>query len=370
MVQFLHTADWHVGMAFTGFEASAPRMQQKRFTAASNVVKIAKNEKVDFVLIAGDIFDSDYVDARTRRQVVEILNSFAPIPVYLISGNHDPFMPGGVWERKELLDIKEHVRVIKQDCRIEVGEEVVLYASPIRQKTSDLDPTEWIPAEADAGKIRIGLAHGSLPFNPQDAVFPIAVDRCQKSGLDYLALGDWHSALQSGNIVYSGCMEPTKFGLTDPGKVALVKIDCRGAKPIVRFENSGVLAWKLIEMSIEDESDVDELVSQLQDIKDISNTVLKIDTKLSPLDKKNVDRLEDLRSNYVGDAFHLFWDLEVEAKELDDSPLPAGLLLEADAELERIIKGEPDQGTPCEAEPSTARMARKLLRRMARGDDI
>jgi DNA repair exonuclease SbcCD nuclease subunit len=321
--------------------------------------------------MAGDLFDNEYIDAGTRRRVVDLINSFAPIPVYIIPGNHDPLMPGSIWEREEWSKIKEHVHFVKDEEKIPVGQNTVLFASPLKQKTSDQDPTAWIPAEATNGTIRIGLAHGSLASISDVASFPIAVDRCQISRLDYLALGDWHGKYQSGKIVYSGSMEPTKFGEDNSGYVAIVDIPRAGADPEIRFLSSKALSWVSVTMGIQDDNDVNELGGRLSGLGDLSSTILKVETSLGELSADAMTKLEDLRKEYSGKAFTLYWDLDTESiSGVDSTSLPAGVLTQTDTILEQLSQGVVSEGSVIQANSETAIMARKLLRRIARGDDI
>ena len=101
-VTFIHTADFHFGAPMRGFGNLSAEWSQKlmRAIAASfeNVVQTALARKVDFVVIAGDMFDSaraSYGDYLAFFEGIERLTQ-AEIPVYLVAGNHDPYT---VWRR-------------------------------------------------------------------------------------------------------------------------------------------------------------------------------------------------------------------------------------------------------------------------------
>src|SRR5436189_169510 len=77
------------------------------------------------------------------------------------------------------------------------GGGAVLLPSPCTARASTEDPTLRLPA-GDPSKIRIGVAHGSLRgcgFEVEPDDFPIAADAAERAGVDYLALGHWHSTL-------------------------------------------------------------------------------------------------------------------------------------------------------------------------------
>ena len=136
-------------------------------------------------------FEDHGVSRKLVGKVGDLLAGF-DCGVYLIPGNHDHWTLGGVWEQaRERWSKRVHVLTEAKPVEVKGG---WLYPCPLTQRWSDRDPTEWIPQESGDG-IRIGLAHGSLrsPLWEGQQNHPIATDAAQRSGLDYLALGDWHS---------------------------------------------------------------------------------------------------------------------------------------------------------------------------------
>ena len=73
------------------------------------VVNLAKEQQVDFVIIAGDVFEHHDVDEVIVKRTVDILNRLDPITVYVLPGNHDPYIPGGIWERESWQRVGPHV---------------------------------------------------------------------------------------------------------------------------------------------------------------------------------------------------------------------------------------------------------------------
>lgn len=65
--------------------------------ATRRVVEAARGSGADFILVAGDTFENNGVDRVLVQKVADILAGFGG-PVYLIPGNHDPLVPGSVWE--------------------------------------------------------------------------------------------------------------------------------------------------------------------------------------------------------------------------------------------------------------------------------
>jgi DNA repair exonuclease SbcCD nuclease subunit len=223
----MHAADLHLGLRVTRFEENAcNRIGEARFTALQQLRERAAEHRVDFILIAGDVFD-DHSVSRTDvavRTFAILEGSNNSCPVFIIPGNHDPLVPGGVWERDPWLRAQPHLRVhfLRHAEPVAVpGFPVTIFPCPLRQRRSMDDPTAWIerhPRAKDDRTIRIGLAHGSLNIMPlPEDDHLIRNDAADHYGLDYLALGHWHkrSSHKSSDGVertaYSGTHEPMHF---------------------------------------------------------------------------------------------------------------------------------------------------------------
>jgi DNA repair protein SbcD/Mre11 len=84
-VRLLHTGDWHLGKRLLGQD----RRDEARAALAS-LVRVARDEAVDAVLVAGDLLDRRVADAAAIRDCLETLEALAGIaPVLVVTGNHD-----------------------------------------------------------------------------------------------------------------------------------------------------------------------------------------------------------------------------------------------------------------------------------------
>ena len=190
-MRFIHTADWQIGMRATHVGAAGVRVRNARLETARRVVQLAKDQQADFLLIAGDTFEDNAVDRVLIQKVADILAA-AQRPVYLIPGNHDPFVPGSVWHHVSWTG-SANLRVLTEAQPVELSGGT-LYPCPLFEKHSNKDPTAWIHAD-DTDGIAIGVSHGSVPIGTSDPLdYPIAREAATRCGLDYLALGHYHSA--------------------------------------------------------------------------------------------------------------------------------------------------------------------------------
>lgn len=260
-MRFLHTSDWHLGLNVKHAGEAAARLREERWAAARRIAGIAREQSVDFVLIAGDLFDSNAPAPAEIREAAASLGAF-PAPVYVIPGNHDPDVPGGPWEHPSWNESPHVTRLLQAEAITAAG--CTIYPCPLRSRWQGHQPLDWIPPRKPEDGVRLGLAHGSL----DTAGGPIAADASLRYDLDYLALGDWHSVsqdLQPGvRQAYSGTPEADSFGQRDPGFVLVVEIDEPLARPRISRHRSGRLQWRQRSEQLVREGDALRLREQLE----------------------------------------------------------------------------------------------------------
>jgi DNA repair exonuclease SbcCD nuclease subunit len=217
----------HAGIA-------ADTVRAARLTAAAGVCELAARESVDFLLLAGDTFESNTVDRALVDRVAALLDG-AGCPVYVLPGNHDPIQPGSIWEHAAWRSAR-NVTIISEPTPVLVPGGVLL-PCPLRMRRSQEDPTRWITGGEPNGGIRIVAAHGNAgEIMSEEGGFPIPLDTAARTGADYVALGHWHSTVLFNScgatrMAYSGTPEATRFGEPDSGNVLVVSIAGTGAAP-------------------------------------------------------------------------------------------------------------------------------------------
>lgn len=375
MVRFLHTSDWQMGLRAVHSGVKSREMREKRFEAALRIVDLAKRNNMDFVILAGDTFEHHDIDEVIVKRTVDILNNFSPIPTYVLPGNHDPWLLGGIWHRQSWARVGSHVVLCTTAEEVDLRGAVALYPCPLTQKRSNLDPTAWIaPRATGDNRIRIGIAHGSLDLLPETTNFPISGDRPQLAGLDYLALGDWHSFLEHGKSVYSGTIEQTSFSEREAGQVLIVEIAGVGKNPRLERHLTRSLIWAEISPSIHDTTDVEVLETDIKSLGPLASLVLRIRPTFDEgLNEIVGQRLEALKAELEEYAFLLEWDGESQPilPQEARTRLPDGVLQRVDESLATILEGRIPEGPGhvfAGWDRAVALEARALLHRLVRGD--
>ena len=284
MTHFLHTADWQIGRQYGQFETDdAALLAEARFDAVARIAALAAERQVDAVLVAGDVFDTQGGSDRTIRRLFAALAAYAG-PWVMIAGNHDAALADSVWSRAAQLGcIPPNVRVPPRPGVVDLAaQNLAVLAAPLTQRHTYDDVTQAFDAmESEPGRIRVGLAHGSvagrLP-DTIDATNPIAPDRASRARLDYLALGDWHGCLSIDERTwYAGTPEQDRFRGNEPGYVLDVRIAAPGATPQVERVATGKYRWSAWTETLSLPTDAQALAERLAALR--AEDVLRLEVQ-------------------------------------------------------------------------------------------
>ena len=286
MVRFVHTGDWQLGMTrhFLSPEAQA-RFADARLQAVRAAGRLAAEHDAAFVLVCGDVFESNQVDRQVVVRALEALDACA-VPVYLLPGNHDPLDDGSVYRSPTFTaHCPTHVVVLDGGAAVEVAPGVEIHAAPWRSKRPlvDLVAQACTGLEPDGATVRILAAHGAVdaawPARDDPALIGLAaVEEAIGDGcVHYVALGDRHSLTEvgsTGRVWYSGAPEPTDYDEVRPGYVALVDVDAAR----VRVTPCPVGTWRFVCESFDlyGADDVAALGAWLAGLADKERTVVQL----------------------------------------------------------------------------------------------
>jgi hypothetical protein len=269
-LKLLHTADWQIGRAYSGFNAEdAAALAEARFTTVEQLARLATEQQADAVLVAGDVFDAQTLAPRTLRRLFHALAGFSG-PWVLMPGNHDAALGEGVWAQVQRLNLAPpNVHLALQPGVLELpAARCAVLLAPLTQRHTHSDltaPFDHLPSPE--GWFRVGMAHGAvqgLLADSIDSANPIAADRADTARLDYLALGDWHGTRIVGpRCAYSGTPEPDRFRNNDAGQALWVELDAPGALPRLTPVATGQHDWRQWALDLQVPSDLDQALAEL-----------------------------------------------------------------------------------------------------------
>ena len=257
MFRFIHAADPHLDSPLRGLEAheGAPVALLRGATrkAFENLVNLAIDEAVDFVVIAGDLYDGDWKDYSTglffRGQMVRL--EAKKIPVYLIAGNHDA---ASVISKKLTLPENVHVFSTRTAETMEVpGLAAVIHGRGFPHRAVPENLAVDYPA-AVPGKFNLGLLHTSLTGRPDhDTYAPCSEQDLRNKGYAYWALGHIHQPeviSEDPWIVFAGNCQGRHARETGPRGCRLVTVKDSLEVASAEWRDLDVVRWQAVEVPL------------------------------------------------------------------------------------------------------------------------
>lgn len=250
MPRLLHMADVHLGARHQDLGEAAAQQRERQFAAFRRAIDLALEEHVDAVLVAGDLFDSNQQPKRSVERAAAEFRRLAEAGVrtVLIPGTHDVYDPSSIYRVHDLAALagqrpgSEMVTLLTPERpEVVLGSiDLVVFGRVAATKRMAESPLADLAVGEDTrASWRVALVHGSLHIEGlrlDDAVMFTEAE-IAASGLDYLALGHWHSFRQgrSGETTwaYAGAPEPVAVDQDGAGQVALVELaEAKGERTV------------------------------------------------------------------------------------------------------------------------------------------
>ena len=249
MFKFIHTADIHLDSPLHRLETyeGAPRQEIRQATrrAMENLVDLALTEAVDFIIIAGDLFDGDWQDYHTGLYFIAQMHRLkaAGIGVYIVSGNHDA--ASQITRRLPYPDNVHRFAHRAPETRLIETHKVALhgqsFARPAVTDNLVLGYPEPIP-----GYFNVGLLHTSLNGRPGHAAYaPCTLADLEARGYDYWALGHVHAfeiVATNPPVVFPGCIQGRHIRENGIKGAVLVSVT-DNAMPDIAHQPLDVIRW-------------------------------------------------------------------------------------------------------------------------------
>ncbi|WP_449539298.1 metallophosphoesterase family protein [Ferdinandcohnia sp. Marseille-Q9671] len=269
-LSFLHIADLHLDSPFLGL-SNLPseifkRVQESTFTSFAGLIDIAIEKKVDFVVIAGDIFDGEdrslRAQSRFRREMERLQEH--QIKAFVIHGNHDHL--GGTWPQFEWpsnvhVFTSENVDAIPYQKNGELLAYIYGFSYGRRAVLENKTP---FYCKKEGALFHIGLLHGSKEGeNAHSRYAPFLLSELQQKGFDYWALGHIHTReilSQDPPIIYPGNIQGRHRKETGDKGGYVVKLSNAGTT--YTFVSTADLIWEHTTLDVTGLDTFDKLVDQ------------------------------------------------------------------------------------------------------------
>ncbi|EBH4185346.1 exonuclease SbcCD subunit D [Listeria monocytogenes] len=263
-IQFLHMADLHLDSPFIGL-STLPQplfsaIQESTFQSLERITTVAIKEAVDFVLIAGDIYDSEDQSVRAQARFSKEMKRLevANIPVFMIHGNHD-----FIEKHKEKLTLPSNVHVFSEQVEVmshktATGVSVNIYGFSYNERHIRSSRVDKYKIQGNAD-FHIALLHGSEVSSSEehDLYAPFRVQEISKIGFDYWALGHIHKRqllAESPSIYYPGNIQGRNR--KESGEKGASIITLSEASTTIDFIGTSPIIWEEAVITLPENSEI------------------------------------------------------------------------------------------------------------------
>lgn len=340
VVQFIHGADLHLDSPFIGLKTVPDflweKIYQSTFTALTNLVNHAIEKQVDFVLLAGDIYDSDDRSVKAQaflKKEMERLNQ-AEIPVFICHGNHDYIENSGLH-----LKMPENVELFSETVETKWlttknGERIAVSSFSYNSRWMTKRMITEYPKKHATADFHIGMLHGfSEGLETSHGHYaPFTINELKSKGYDYWALGHIHTRQVLATqppILYAGNTQGRSSKETGIKGCELVTLTL-GESSIETLETQDI-QWETFEISLAKQSTLDDVYRKIKETIEIKEgsqknyllTIELVDTKdLLPNVLKKIiqgELLEALQQISATEPFIWVNQLKIQKRATEDT---------------------------------------------------
>lgn len=270
-IRFLHAADLHLDSPFKGLSHLPQQIfnmvRKSTFQSLTTLINTAIHYQVDFILLAGDLFDLEQrslIAQATLRKEFMRLNE-AGIQVYIIHGNHDYLT-----DDHTLFTYPDNVHIFTEevDCKTYLKDEeelACIYGFSYKRRHITANMTGYYQKENAKVPFHIGMLHGNLSGREEhDPYAPFSIPDLLDKEFHYWALGHIHKREILHHyppIVYPGNIQGRHKKEQGDKGCYLVELSEDGM-PELKYIETSIIHWQELEISINEIQTVDHLMEE------------------------------------------------------------------------------------------------------------
>ena len=214
MIKFIHTGDLHLGLQFKDVKFNREKARERRlelWRTFERIINRVIEEKVDFLFIAGDLFEEKYFTLGDMGRVRDILAKIKDTEIIIVAGNHDTLNKNSLYS---MVNWPENINIFGTDALEKkefIDKDVEIYGYSWDKGENRRDIFENFSG-IDKNKTNILIIHGDV-FNKEGPYLPLDKNYIENIGFDYVGLGHIHKYnIFSNKMAYCGSPEPLDFG--------------------------------------------------------------------------------------------------------------------------------------------------------------
>ncbi len=295
-IKIAHIADAHLGCAFSDLdEKKRVIRRQEILSSFEKAIKLSLEKGAEIILIAGDIFDNDFIGKETITFVKNVLNSVS-IPVFIAPGNHDPYTTSIYDTLKDGLN--QNITIFENKItKVSLGN-INIYGYGFDKPELTVSVLEDFCAEDDG--INIMVLHAGGIYNP------VSDEQIKNSGLSYLALGHTHEfsgVKKLGSTHYAYCGTHDGHGFDELGVKGILIGSVSKSKAEMEFYPTSSRLYKTIGIDISSCETTNDIIALIK--SNISGKENLYKFVLTGMLSQNITIDTDVLSSMIdGEAFY------------------------------------------------------------------
>lgn len=324
MIKFIHTGDVHLGLKFNNVSFEREKAIYRRneiWNTFERIIEHAKEKEVDFLFIAGDLFEESYFTIGDITRVRDNFSSIENVNIIISAGNHDyrgrkslydkiqwpnnvTIFGGQAIEKKEFEDLNTTIYGYSWDTNL-------IYENNLLQDLGKI---------VDKSKNNILVLHGDISNNSD--YLPLSLQDLNNLNMDYIALGHIHKPqILSSNIAYCGCPEPLDFG--EEGERGIIEGTIIDKKVDIKFVPFSKRKFIVTDIELRENMSYLDIINNIKNIPlgNRENDFYRINLK--GYINKNID-IENIKRDLKDSFYHLeiinntIWDYDLEQLEIEN----------------------------------------------------
>ncbi|CCQ93106.1 conserved hypothetical protein [[Clostridium] ultunense Esp] len=307
MIRFIHIGDLHLGLQFQNVSFDPHTANERRlelWNTFQRIVNKTIEDEVDFLFIAGDLFEEKYFTLADIKRVRDTLKKAENINIVITAGNHDTLNKKSLYT---MVDWPENITIFapaglgkkefpdKNTC-------IYGYSWDRGENTKDIF---YDFKGIEKGKVNILIIHGDI-FDKESPYLPLDKNYLDQLGFDYIGLGHIHKPnIISKKMAYCGSPEPLNFGELGEHGIIQGSIDNGNTKiDLLPFSSRKFLEKTIVIDENFGYVDILDHIKQCDKEEELKNNLYRI--KLEGIVNKNVEiDVQDIRKSLESHFYYL-----------------------------------------------------------------
>lgn len=323
MIKFIHTGDIHLGLKFNNVSFDREKAILRRreiWNTFERIIEYAREKEVDFLLIAGDLFEEAYFTIGDITRVRDNFEAVGNINIIISAGNHDYRGTRSLYDK---IQWPSNVTIFGGQAieKKEFNElNTIIYGySWATNQIYDNDLLKNL-GQIDTTKNNILVLHGDISHNSN--YLPLNLQDLKNLNMDYIALGHIHKPqILADNIAYCGCPEPLDFG--EEGERGIIEGTIVDKKLDIKFLPFSKRKFIVREVEVDENMNYLEIIERIKELSQGNREKDFYRISLKGFLNRNID-IDNIEKDLEDSFYHIelinntIWDYDLEVLEAEN----------------------------------------------------